>query len=409
MSNYLAIASVTETLRLMLEKQVTLVQFNAPVSVKTLPLDKASTAEGAFLNVFLYQVSPNAALRNADLPTRAGDRTLMQRSRAALDLHYILTAHGDDKLHEPQRLLGVAVRTLHSTPFLSRTLITEAIGNDPSIDGSDLADSPEAVKFTPVALSLDELSKLWSAFFQSKYALSAAYLASVIFVEGAEAPSSPLPVKSHKVVVVPSLGPVIERIASQATPADTVVDNQSILSTYTLHIIGRGLRGENTQVRIGEDLVTPLAPIHDDLVLLPLGTVAHLRAGVRTVQIVQSIDFKTPHEPHQGFESNAAAFMLAPRVTSATFTPLPKPSIAIDVTPQVIKGQRLVLILDESPPPATQRPLSLAFGGVAPVDSATPSIEVPGLASGKYLVRLRVDGAENPIDPVTPVTVSVPP
>ncbi|MCU1228686.1 MAG: hypothetical protein JWO97_1570 [Acidobacteria bacterium] len=406
MSNYLAIASVTETLRLMLDKPVSQVPFSA--SVKTLPLDKASTAEGAFLNVFLYQVSPNAALRNADLPTRAGDRTLMQRPRAALDLHYILTAHGDDKLHEPQRLLGIAVRTLHGTPFLSHALIDEAIANDPSLAGSDLTSSPESVKFTPVALSLDELSKLWSAFFQSKYALSAAYLASVIFVEGEEAPSSPLPVKQHHVVVVPSLGPVVERIASQATPAAAVVDNQPILSTYTLHIIGRGLRGENTRVRIGDDLITPSDPIRDDLVLLPLATVPHLRAGVRTLQIVQSIDFGTPNEPHLGFESNTAAFMLAPRVTSAAFVPLPKPAIAIGVVPQVIKGQRLVLILDESPLPTNRRPLSFAFGSIAPADTSTPSIEVPGLASGTYLVRLRVDGAESSIDPVTPITVAVP-
>ncbi len=408
MSNYLAIATVTEALRLMLNSPLAEVSFNA--SVKTLPLDKASMTEGAFLNVFLYQISPNAALRNADVPTRSGDGTVMQRPRAAFDLHYLLTAHGDDKVYEPQRLLGIAVRTLHGTPFLTRTLITNAAA-DPNLTGSDLADSPESVKFTPVTLSLDELSKLWSSFFQTKYALSAAYLASVIFVEGTEAPSSPLPVKTHHVTVVPSIGPRIDRIASQASAASPVVDNQPILSTYTLHIIGRGLRGENTQVRIGEDLVVAPAPVRDDLIKLPLASVPHLRVGVRTAQVVQSIDFGTPNEPHSGFESNAAAFMLAPRVTSASFTAATggaPQSIAIGIDPAVAAGQRLVLVLDEFPLPATHRPASFAFSGVAGTASANPSVIVKGLASGKYLVRLRVDGAESPIDDAAPVTVTVP-
>src|SRR5205085_6874101 len=114
MSNDLALATVTETLLQMLLPAVHDVIHGA--TVKTLPLDKATAEPGVFVNIFLYQIAPNAALRNADLPTRGADRHVMQRPCAVIDLHYLLTMHGNDNIYEPQKLLGAVVRTLHSTP-----------------------------------------------------------------------------------------------------------------------------------------------------------------------------------------------------------------------------------------------------------------------------------------------------
>ena len=42
------------------------------------------------VRLFMYQVSPNGALRNNDLPTRAANGNLMKRPTTALDLHYLL-------------------------------------------------------------------------------------------------------------------------------------------------------------------------------------------------------------------------------------------------------------------------------------------------------------------------------
>src|SRR5262249_61679827 len=72
------------------------------------------------VNLFLYQVSPNAAWRNDDLPTRRPDGRLVHRPQAALDLHYLLSFYGDDKVFEPQRLLGRVTRTLPAHPTLPR-------------------------------------------------------------------------------------------------------------------------------------------------------------------------------------------------------------------------------------------------------------------------------------------------
>ena len=46
------------------------------------------------------------------------------------------------------------------------------------------------MKFTPEQMTLDDLSKLWSVFFQTPYALSVAYEATVVFVEGEESGAS---------------------------------------------------------------------------------------------------------------------------------------------------------------------------------------------------------------------------
>ena len=62
---------------------------------------------------------------------------------------------------------------------------------------SDLDQQPELVKFTPAQLSLDDLSKVWSVFFQTPYALSVAYEATVVLIEGDETPRAPLPVRQR--------------------------------------------------------------------------------------------------------------------------------------------------------------------------------------------------------------------
>ena len=60
-------------------------------------------------------------------------------------------------------------------PVLLRQMIQDAIAAAPFLTTSNLADAVEQIKFTPMALSLEELSKLWSVFFQAPYALSVAY------------------------------------------------------------------------------------------------------------------------------------------------------------------------------------------------------------------------------------------
>src|SRR5215469_16285087 len=166
MSNFLAIATVTAALQQILQTPVgnavalAQVGFNRP--------DPTNTT-APLVNIYLYQITPNAAYRNADLPTRRADGSLVQRPQAALDLHYLFTFHGDDSKLEPQRLMGAVVTTLHSQPLLLPSAINAATTHFTFLAGSRLENQIERVKFTPTALSLEEFSKLWSAFFHVEY------------------------------------------------------------------------------------------------------------------------------------------------------------------------------------------------------------------------------------------------
>ena len=90
MSDFRAIATVTAVLRDILQD----VQLDAgAMQVKSLPLDALSKLTDDTLNVYLYQVTPNAAWRNMDLPARTSDgKTLIAKPQLAIDLHYLLTA-----------------------------------------------------------------------------------------------------------------------------------------------------------------------------------------------------------------------------------------------------------------------------------------------------------------------------
>src|ERR1035438_4765631 len=103
MSNALAIATVTETLSQTLNKALT-ASLVSGAQVTVLRPDTPNGLPNPGVNLFLYQVAPNVAWRNADLPTRRGDGALLRRPQFALDLYYLLTFYGDDKDYQQQRL-----------------------------------------------------------------------------------------------------------------------------------------------------------------------------------------------------------------------------------------------------------------------------------------------------------------
>src|SRR5262245_25490761 len=159
MSNFLAVASVTASLAQYL---LSVVQVDVSGStVSTTRPDAAGNGEQKpRVNVYLYQVTPNAAWRNSDLPTRDENGQAVQRPRAAIDLNYLLTFYGDEGRLEPQRLLGSVVRAIHANPVLARGLIRETINSSTYtfLAASTLAEDIELVKFTPTTLTLEELS-----------------------------------------------------------------------------------------------------------------------------------------------------------------------------------------------------------------------------------------------------------
>src|ERR1017187_6352527 len=145
MSNYLAIATVTAALQQILQDPVKTAVGGATVGFRR--PDRTNGDKGTpHVNAYLYQVTPNAAYRNADLPTRRSDGTLVQKPQAALDLHYLFTFHGSDDKLEPQRMLGAVASTLQSQPLLSVQNIQSVTTPFPFLAGSGLDTQVERVK-----------------------------------------------------------------------------------------------------------------------------------------------------------------------------------------------------------------------------------------------------------------------
>jgi Pvc16 N-terminal domain len=404
MSNYLAIATVTAALRQLITDAVTADVPGADVKVSHVrPGGDAPKTPGTGVNIFLYAVTPNAALRNDDIPTRRSDGQVVKRPQAALDLHYLFTFYGDDGLLETQRLLGSVVRTLHAAPTIPRKKLAEVTLGQAVLSNSDLGAAEQAVRLTPVHLSLEELSKLWSVLFQTPYALSAAYQASLVLIEGTDALRPTLPVRRRAVHAVPFARPVIERVVSDAGPAEPIVP------TTTIAIEGQDLRGDVTRVRAGtqgDELIPREARARR--VTLPLSDIpaSKLRAGVQGVQVVHQRLLGEPPVPHRGEESNVAPFVLRPVIDKKTADPTdpehaivfaagPPAKVSVTVTPTVGKAQRAVLLLNQL---ASATPAAHSFE-VPPrtADLKTIDFPVPGVAAGTYLVRVQVDGAESPL------------
>ena len=192
MSNHLAIATVTATLRDLLQEAAVQAVPGADVTTKRPEMAMTDGRDKAGINIFLYQVATNASLNNASEPTRNASGQFVRRPQIALNLYYLLSFQGADAELEPQRLLGSTVIALRTQPVLSYDAILKAIQANSYLAQSDLFDQSESVRFTPFDLSLEELSKLWSVFFQVPYMLSIAYIASVALLE---APVTPLVIK----------------------------------------------------------------------------------------------------------------------------------------------------------------------------------------------------------------------
>ena len=203
MSNALAVATATEALRQLIAQSLAPdIPFAVDVAARKPPTDPP---QDPTITIFLYQVTPNAALRNLDAPTRATDGTLLTRPGAALDLHYLISFYGEEAELVPQRLLGCVVRTLHETPVLPRELITAAT-QQPYLSGSDLAAAQQRVRFTPTALDIDDTSKLWGMLYQNQtpYALSLVYQGIAVVVDGLGTPTTVQQVKTRTVRVTPT-------------------------------------------------------------------------------------------------------------------------------------------------------------------------------------------------------------
>ena len=397
MSNVLAIAATTRTLRNLLLAQMPALDAElSDLEVTLQPPDVARKGiSKAQLNLFLYQVVANAAWRNLDLPgqVRPGETA---PPPLALNLHYVITAWGrgeNDNDAISHRVLAAAMSTLHDRGVLDGNDIRNALPDN------DLAEQVEHVRVTPLPQSVDELSKLWTAF-QTNYRTSAAYEAAVLLIDSQAAMRAPLPVlrrgpQDRGVIATASAAAVLDALDYPRHQAAVRLGEDIVLN-------GRQLATDHALARFSSlrlDAPIDIAPQPGDVagtLRLHLAdtaddadAVARWAPGIYTVALL----VQPPGLPP--LLSNELPLVLAPRIALGSLAAAAGDfALSLTCTPRIRAGQRVLLLFGDralvptslNNPADTHQPTALTF-------------QLTGVAMGTYTVRLRVDGADSiPVD-----------
>lgn len=393
MANHLAIATATEVLRRRLTGAIGTAFPGVQVRAKR--PDAADGQSQSEVSIFLYRISANSSLRNHDLATRDAEGRAVRRPTAALDLHYLLSFTGDQQELVPQRMLGLAVASLHSAAALSHAEIKAAeVGG--WLGDSDLGSETELVKFSMSMMTLDDLSKLWSVFFQVPYQLSVGYEASVVLIESNLATREALPVGDRAVDALPIRQPAIESVnGGRPLSGDAALE---------IEISGHRLRGPATLIRFDAGDPQPVTPVNDTRIVVPAAIATALGSGTHTVQVIHEIPVGAQQVPHRAVASNTYRFLLRPTLTLTH--PAGGADIVVDFVPPVHEGQSVRLLLNEvlGPPPA-DRDLRYRELEMLPTNLPAPwaqrSFDVSAIPAGTYLVRARVDDSESQMSKTT--------
>ncbi len=410
MSNSLAIATVTESMRYMIHGALDGSGVDG-AHVTTLRPDAPSGLPNPGVNIFLYRVTPNTAGQNVDLPTRRADGSLIRQPQAALDLHYLLTFYGDDTTLDTQRLMGATILELHSVPVLSRDLIRHVQNQFAWLNSSNLADQIDLVRVRPANLNLDETNKLWMTFPNVDYVLSVAYIAGVVLIASDDPPpASALPVVRWRVKAVPFSLASIDSIEPQPVDLSPMAPNQITLFGSNLDPSDDVMFSTPGQTNPIPGIVQSGMGGQQLVVTLPTGP-SGLRPGVNTVQLTQpeTAPSSSSDLPRAIAQSNVAAFVVRPTIVSKTYGSPPGQLVIVLSTP-VGPRQQVSLLLNELGSSAPKAYAVPASPRLTPTD--TLQFDLSGISTGSippelfggqggsippgtYLVRVRVDGAES--------------
>ncbi|MBX3599009.1 MAG: DUF4255 domain-containing protein [Rubrivivax sp.] len=432
MSSPLAIGAVSAVLRNLLDNG--LIDASGPLGPVTVSaiapdrIDLEASDPTPRLNLFLHQVSRNAAWSNRELPTRAPSGERVANTPLALDLHYLVTAYGFADLHA-EILLGYAMHLLHERPVLDRAAIRRALDPSPldvsmlppafaALAASDLADQIEALRITPVPMGTDEMGKLWSAL-QSHYRPSVAYQVSVVLIEGTRPARSPLPVLSRGpvdlasgrdrgVVVQGDLlppGPTLLSLAPADRQPAARLGGSVTLNGVRLQGSGvRALLRHRLRTTALELPVTVDAAGRSATLLLPADAAAQvdLPAGLWQLSLVLT----PPAEPAER-ETNALPLLLAPDAVITADAALALPAV------DIVRGgapPRVTVTLHCRPQVRPEQAATLALGTSTALAARRSSATAPlvfdfpdALPAGAHWLRLRVDGVDSLlVDRATP-------
>jgi hypothetical protein len=386
-SNPLAIAATTLTLQAILQSTIVSDPADTDLTdttVTILPPDKArGNGNANQLNLFLYQILPNPAWRNMNIPSQVATGET-GNPPLALTLHYLLTAFGKDNdttLPFGHHLLAKAMSILYDHALLGPDEIRAA--TSATFPGSDLDKQIERVRITLQPMSLEEISKLWTGLV-TQYRLSVGYEVSVMLIDSTQAKKTPLPVLTRGVKAPASLIPPFPALDQIQFPNSQT----SALLGDSLILTGNNLDGASVGLVFNHPLWN--APIEippqpggtatQVTVIIP-NSPANWPAGFYTVSLM----VQRPTETYRR-TTNQLSFGLAPKITIAPPNAAgPNINYTVTCSPEVRPEQYTALLLGDQEivaQPHTTQTASLSF-------------QAQNLSAGKYFVRLRVDGVDS--------------
>jgi hypothetical protein len=397
MSNSLAIAAASLTLRNLLLARIPALDSDlSDLEVSLQPPDIArKNVSKAQLNLFLYHVSYNAAWRNMDMPrqVRPGENAT---PALALNLHYLFTAWGRGESENDavnHRVLAGAMSVLHDNALLGADAIRDAL------EDNDLADQIERVRITPLALGIEEMSKLWTAF-QSNYRVSTAYELAVVLIDSRNPPRSALPVlrrgqDDRGVFATATAAPILETLVFPRSQSAIRLGEDVVLTGRQLGTQDTVARFSNLRLDAPIDVV-PLAGTEPGTLQIHLADVADdANANATWAPGVYSVALRTQATGRPALLSNELLLALAPRITVAPLTHAAG-DIVFDIrcAPRLREGQRVALLFGDRvlAPDAINQPAD-------PLAPSQLTFTVPDVAPGTWTLRLRVDGVDSiPVD-----------
>lgn len=402
MSNTLAIPTVTAALTSLVQSGVNALGVNPAPTVAPGSLDDAT--DGARIGVHLYRVTRNPTLSIADLPTRTAAGVLRSKPRAAVDLHYLLTFRGTNEWQTHQ-LLAAAAATIQGAPIVTAELITLAESEHHEVQGNDLREADEPVRFVADLLSLDEVTKLWALFAPGTFTVTIGLIAGPVLVDADLEPGAAnLPVRAASVAASTPDRPVLTSVVGPDGPGAAIrlTGGPIVVGVFGTALSSRA--GETVDVLV-DDSPVPFHPIDDTHLTIDASS---LRPGRHTVQVQRAVP------PPAGSASTtqtllttaAVVIEVAPVLGAVNVASGPGHSattstgtITADLTPDVDGDDRVRLLLNST---NLTPPVALALGPhpalVVGTMVGSVHFEFHDAPSGTYRVTVEVNGVQSTPD-----------
>jgi hypothetical protein len=127
------------------------------------------------LSIYLYRIEPNRVMRAA----WSGVGSENGRAHLPIDLHYLLTAWGDNPEHEHQ-IMGKTLECLESRPILTGPMLYPTAGWEPG----------DAIHIVTEDLETEALLRMFDSL-HAEFRLSMSYVARVARIDGTRAVPPP--------------------------------------------------------------------------------------------------------------------------------------------------------------------------------------------------------------------------